>query len=55
VDGLHVYDVAPPAVSTVLPPGQIPIDELTVTVGSGFTVTVTDAVFVQPEVVPVTV
>jgi hypothetical protein len=54
---LHVYDVAPPPLSVTCAPWQT--DDAVVfaaIVGSGFTVTVTVAVFVQPlEFVPVTV
>lgn len=48
VDGLQLYVEAPPAVSDVLAPLQIVTDGETVTVGLGFTVTITVAVFVHP-------
>ena len=55
VDGLHVYEFAPPAVRFVDCPSQIVAEE-TVTTGSGLMVTVTCAVAVQPLAsVPVTV
>lgn len=47
VPGVHVYVLAPPAVSVALPPTQI-VALLTVTVGLGLTVTVDVAVVVQP-------
>jgi hypothetical protein len=57
VAGLHVYVFAPDALSRVFTPGHTgfaPADAETV--GSGFTVTVTLAVFVQPAaLLPVTV
>jgi len=56
VAGLHVYVVAPPALSVVeLPEHMVGEVAVAVTVGVGLTVTVTVAVFVQPPVVPVTV
>ena len=57
VAGLQLYVLAPFAVNDVLLPLQIvaAVGE-TVTVGLGFTVTVTDAVLVHPlPLVPVTV
>jgi hypothetical protein len=39
--GVHAYDIAPAAVSVVLNPAQIATDGLTVTTGSGFTITST--------------
>ena len=55
--GIHVYDVAPLAVSVVLLPTQTEVfDAVVVTVGVGFTVTVNTEVLVQPfAAVPVTV
>ena len=47
VPGLHVYVLAPLALSAALPPMQI-VAALTVTVGLGLTVTVDVAVVVQP-------
>jgi hypothetical protein len=56
VDGNHEYDVPPVAVSTVDVPEHMEIDGLTPIVGSGFTVTVTIALFWQPAALkPVTV
>lgn len=56
VAGLQLYVVAPPAVSDVLAPLQIVTAGETVTVGLGFTVTLTAAVLVHPFAsVPVTV
>jgi hypothetical protein len=51
---LHVYVVAPPAVSVAVAPEQI-VGEFTVTVGIAFTVTVEIAVLLHPADVPVTV
>jgi len=53
---VHVYVVPPLAFSVAVCPVQI-LGEFTVTVGFGFTVTVTDAVpcALQPDTVPVTV
>lgn len=55
--GIHVYEVAPLAVSVVLLPTQTDVLEaVVVTVGVGFTVTVNTEVLVQPfAAVPVTV
>ena len=54
--GFQTYDVAPPPVRLVEFPEQIVgEDAVAVTVGEGFTVTVTCAVLLQPDVVPVTV
>ena len=48
--------MAPPAVNVVpAPPEQIDVEGVTVTVGGGCTVTVTDCEAEQPPVVPVTV
>ena len=57
VAGDHEYVEAPLAVSdTELPVQILGADGVTLTVGKGFTVTVTVAVFVQPLVaVPITV
>jgi len=57
VAGLHVYVVAPLAVSTTLPPGHIAgAAGVTLTVGVGVIVIATDCVALQPAaVVPVTV
>ena len=56
VDGLHVYVLAPPAVSVTDCPLQTAAGVLTVTTGSGLMLTVTCAVAVQPLAsVPVTV
>ena len=54
-DGLHEYEFAPPADSTADCPVQIVKAGVTVTTGSGFTVTVVCAVEVQPLRFPVTV
>ena len=48
VEGLQLYVEAPLAVSDVLAPLQIVTAGETVTVGLGFTVTITVAVFVHP-------
>lgn len=55
--GLHVYVVPPVAVSTTLPAGHIVgLAGVTLTVGVGFTVTLTVPVLLQPAAdVPVTV
>ena len=56
VEGLQLYVEAPLAVSDVLEPLQIVTEGETVTVGLGFTVTLTVAVLVHPFAsVPVTV
>jgi hypothetical protein len=56
VDGDHTYDAAPEPASTVEDPSQILTLEPAVTFGIAPTLTVTDAVFVQPLAsVPVTV
>ena len=52
--GDQEYDVPPLAVSVAGEPAQM-VSELTVTTGSGVTVTIDVAVPVQPEIVPVTV
>ena len=54
IDGLHVYVFAPLAESVPVCPAQM-VTGGTVTMGTGFTVTVTCAVAVQPNEVPVTV
>jgi hypothetical protein len=51
---LQTYVAAPLAVKFAVVPSHI-VGEFTVIAGNGFTVTVAIAVFVQPEVVPVTV
>lgn len=48
VAGLQLYVEAPPALSDVLVPLQIVTEGETATVGLGFTVTTTVAVFVHP-------
>ena len=48
------YVVAPLAVKVALPPGQI-VNELTLTVGVGLTVTVVVFALLHPPEVPVTV
>jgi len=54
--GFQLYDVAPLPVSVVDAPAQMVAEDAeAVTVGVGLTVTVTCAVLLQPEVVPVTV
>ena len=56
VAGDHVYADAPAAVSVVVTPAQtVVVRGATVTFGYAFTVTVTDAVPLQPADVPVTV
>ena len=56
VAGLHIYVVAPVAVSPTEAPWQMPGDAgVTDTVGSGLTVTVIVFVDVHPPLVPVTV
>lgn len=57
VDGDHAYVPAPLAVSTTEVLGQIGkgTGGVMLTMGRGFTVTTTRAVFVQPDKVPVTV
>ncbi len=55
VAGLQLYVVAPLAVRVVLPPEQMEVEGLTVTVGEVVTVTVTGTLDEQPLVVPVTV
>ena len=55
VYGTQLYEVAPLAVNTVLPPSQIfVLPEITIT-GKGFTIIVTVDVEEQFPVVPVTV
>jgi hypothetical protein len=55
VAGDHIYDAPPLAVSVVDEPRQIATLELPLIEGSEFTVTVTDAVLLQPfEFVPIT-
>jgi hypothetical protein len=48
VDGVHTYDAAPVAVSTVLLPLHIMAFAPALTTGNGFTVTVTIAVSIHP-------
>jgi len=56
VDGVQVYEFAPLAESVVDCPTQMTAGGVTVTTGSGLTITVTCAVAVQPLAsVPVTV
>lgn len=55
VEGDQLYDEAPLANNGVVDPEHIVAAPLAVKVGIGFTVIVTDAVFPQPFVVPVTV
>jgi hypothetical protein len=55
VAGLHAYVVAPPAVSVTDCPAQTGAGVVTVTTGSGFTVTVTCVEPVHPFKSPTTV
>jgi hypothetical protein len=54
-DGDHTYVLAPLADRPVGIPAQITALVPAVTTGKEFTVTVTDAMLLQPEVLPVTV
>ena len=50
----QVYVLAPFAINVAVEPAHI-VEEFTITVGKGVTETFAIAVFVQPNVVPVTV